>query len=490
MANKRVTRATARTQLRARQKAMDTAFTLAKACGVIDGLANAPNSKLSWKNSLITLTHYHEAGEVAFPTNLTKSDMFEAYKDVNIYPILTNFDTVVDTVEDKIKSSFSGASIARDTQKQYYVAIIRLTYPQSSCQIPKEVRDKYVEKLREVEKASNDKRNQNEPIRANALYPDFTWLKAVEEYENFITVTAFTKTVKGIKELRVACAVGLYILQRPRRVQDYATLQWFSKKPTEEEMKDRNILYADDGKLYLSIDKFKTRYRVAGAAKEKKVLLPRYEKEVNVRLADLFKNFIKKAKVKDMSRRDEGDDKDYYIFVKEGDTDQDEPYDENSFSKVLTSAFKYVFNKPKLSVNTFRHMYNTYISENINQFTDAQLQEISIDVGDTPRNMATNLRYRIAEQGNKDMEKTEIEGNIAGIEYAKNLMEAGAEQAESVQNVAQDDGEEVVSPPVAEVPRSASAHADQDLQALYERLGQAMMEVELIKSIIAKKLNI
>lgn len=495
MPSKRKTRAVSRTELRAKDKEMNTSFTLAKACETIDDLANADNSKLSWKNSLITLTHYYQAGEGAFASTMTKNEMFEEYQDINIYPIITDYDFVTDALDNKIMSTRSGTNIAPDTKKQYYVAIIRLTHAKSPCQIPKTTRDKYVEKLREVEKMSNNKRNQNEPIRANAMYPNFKWNDAVNDYEKFVAETPFTNTSKGLKDIRVACAVGLYIWQRPRRVQDYATLQWFSKKPTEREMEERNILYADDDKLYLSIDKFKTRYRVAGAAKEKKELLPRYEKEMNPRLADLFKDYIKKAKIKDMAKltpAEKRQGKNYYVFVKEGDDTHETPYDDNSFSKVLTAAFKYVFKKPKLSVNTFRHMYNTYISENINQFTDAQLQQISIDVGDTPRNMATNLRYRIADQGNKDMEKTEIEGQIADNEYAKNLMDAEAEQGESVQNVAQDDGEEVVSPSpaIAQTPKPPMTAHDEDLAVLYQRLGEAHMQVKLLESLIAKKLSI
>ena len=108
--------------------------------------------------------------------------------------------------------------------------------------------------------------------------------------------------LSGRKSLRIACIVGLYIIQRPRRSEDYNSLQYFSKKPTETEAKDRNILYNDKGKLYLSIDLFKTRWRTQGASKERKQQLPRYIKEVNSFLASLLKDYIKKWDIKDMSK--------------------------------------------------------------------------------------------------------------------------------------------------------------------------------------------
>jgi hypothetical protein len=111
----------------------------------------------------------------------------------------------------------------------------------------------------------------------------------IDEYNNFVDTHAFTKTKKGLKDLRVATLIGFYILQRPRRL-DYRLLQYYSKKPSEEEFKDRNILYNDDGKLYVSLDVFKTRYRVSGGSTEKKELLPRYIKELNPKLASLLRD--------------------------------------------------------------------------------------------------------------------------------------------------------------------------------------------------------
>jgi hypothetical protein len=490
-----------------------TQFTLSQAIDVINSLANAPNTKKIWRSAMATLAHYDYEGENAFNVDLKKDDMILKYQDMNILPLITDFEKVEKIVDTKIKSSKDGADIAVDTRKSYYGAILKVTNPQSPIQLSKEIHDKYADKIKEIEKISNDKRNENAPIRANLLYPNFTWLEAVNEYEKYITEHAFTNTGKGRKELRIACMVGLYILQRPRRVQDYCTLQWFSRKPAPQDFEGRNILYADGENLVLSIDKFKTRYRVAGNSTERKELLPRYVKIVNPKLADLFRDYIKKAKIKDMTKLTTPQRRanvNYYIFVKENDDNHMSPYDDNSFSKVLAAAFKYVFDKNKLSVNTFRHLFNTYIMDNASMFNDKKMQEISLDVGDTPRQMATNIRYRVANQAVAQMAKTEIDGIIADNDYAKNLMIANAEEEGSVGNVGDGgnvadvvdvvDADEVVSPAPRPVPPQlplaqtdtvggGAGVVDEDLAVLYTRLGEATMQVELIKSLIAKKLN-
>ena len=279
--------------------------------------------------------------------------------------------------------------------KQYYLSVVRLTQKGAPLQLPKEIRDKYNDKVKDFDKKSNDARNTNEPKRGNAENPDFDWLTAQKEYEDYISTKAFTNTEKGRKELRIAILVGLNVLQRPRRVSDYSSLQYFSKKPTEKEAEGRNILYKDGDKIYFSIDVFKTRYRVSGQATEKKELLPRYVKEVNGRLASLFMDFIKKLEIKNMSKLTPAEkraSKNYYIFHQEG--NQEVGYTENTFSKVVATAFKVVFNNRKnLTVNTVRHIYNTWIAKHISEFNDAKLHEIAVDVGDTPKNLPTNLRY-------------------------------------------------------------------------------------------------
>jgi hypothetical protein len=463
-------------------------FTLKEGNEYINSLANAPSSKLNWTSALSTLVHYNEKDN-PYPTDLTKAEMSEKYADVNIVTLLNNFDKVVEIVETQIKSTRDGNPIATDTKKQYYLAIVRLTQKGSPLQIPKALKDKYNDKVKEFDQASNQQRNINAPKKANLEYLDFKWNTVQKEYDDYVTSHAFTNTQKGKKDIRNACIVGLYVLQRPRRVSDYSSLQWFSKKPTDKEADGRNILYNDDGNLYVSIDRFKTRFRVSGASKQKKELLPRYVKEVNSKLVDLFKKYIKIWNIKDMSKltndeRRQG--KEYYIFYQETKGHED-MYDENSFSKVISNCFKAVFNRKGLTVNTLRHIFNTWISANLQEFTDAQLMEIAVDVGDTARNLPTNLRYRIANQENVGMEKSQIENMIHDDDYAKNVMMAGAEEGGSIGNVEQqetsNDDNEVISPAPVNVDNDSS------LDELYMQLGKAYMEIERAKLLISKKLG-
>ncbi len=469
----------------------DKTFTLEQASKHFNSLPNAVNSIRNWVDALSTLVHYNEA-ENPMDTQMTKAEMLEFYKNVNILPIINNIDSVVQIIDERIISSRNNQPIATDTKKQYYLSIVRLTQKKSPCQISKDIRNKYIEKLSEIESLSNAKRNLNKPIRGNLEHPDWTWTKAVEEYNNYIDTHAFTRTKKGMKELRTACLVGFYILQRPRRL-DYRILQYYSKKPSETDATDRNILYIDDGKMYVSLDVYKTRWRVQGQATEKKELLPRYIKEVNPKLASLLKDYIKKWEVKDISKltpAEKRQKKEYYMFYKETGS-YEEAYEDTTFSKYLSSCFKQVFNRSKLSVNSIRHIFNTHIGENLNQFNDAQLQQIAIDVGDTPKNLPTNLRYRIQHQENAELDKTQIEGNVMENEFIRRMVEQQGEEGASVghneDNVSVGDMEEVQSPS-PNMLIDVSTNTELSMQ-LYQKLGEAHMQVKALEMLIQTKLG-
>jgi len=467
-------------------------FTLTEAMNYFDTLANAKASIRNWVDSLITLVHYHEQGESAFPTTMTKKELGETYEGVNVLPIITDFDKVETIIDEKVMSSRSKQPIAIDSRKQMYLSVIRLTQKKSPCQIDKKIRERYNDKLKEVEQASNQLRNLNTAKRGNLKYPEFDWTTALFEYHEFLTTKSFTNTAKGRKDLRMACIVGLYVEHRPRRVQDYSSLQYYSKKPIDRELDGRNVLYVDDGKMYLSIDVFKTRWRTRGNSTQKTELLPRYVKEVNTRLASTLKDYIKRANVKDMSKLTPAEKKakkNFYVFYKETGTVED-AYDENSFSKLVSQAMKHVFNgRTGLSVNSLRHMFNTWISDNLNQFNDAQLQEIAIDVGDTPKQLPTNLRYRIQDARMEGQTKTAIEGDVIYHTYMKEMQERNADEQGSVGDVPQEVQQEVdadeVESPVVPTPMVV----DGDIDNLYMKLGRAMMEVKNIELMIIKKLG-
>jgi hypothetical protein len=278
-------------------------------------------------------------------------------------------------------------------------------------------------------------------------------------------------------------------------------LQYYSKTPTEAELKDRNVVVFHGNTAKLYIDDFKTRYRVRGQAKEKSVLMERYEKELPARLTSLLKDYIKnwdipdnsklkatdkvQLKNKDKERRDKMiADKlktlpkktpvGYFVFFKET-GEKDEIGAEGGFSKVVATALQKVLGRSKVTVNTIRHAWNTWLVEHLQEFTDEQIKQFAIDVGDTPRNMPTHLRYRHANQQNAGMEKSDIYEGVRGDEYVKKMMDQQHEEEASVGDV-----DEINSP----ADKIVETHVDKD--ELYKRLGKALMEVEMLKAQILK----
>jgi hypothetical protein len=473
-------------------------FTLKDAHDYIYSRNHATSSKDLWFNCIVTITHYNETADGTPITTLTKAELYEKYENINIFPSITNTEKTIDIVMNKIKNSIDGTDISIETKKTYITAVQRLTDP-GGLKLSKDAHEEYKKQFEEIVKITTELRNKNTPKGGNKKHPDFDWITAITEYNQFLNEAVFTNTKNGRKNLRAACAVGFYTLMHPRRVQDYSSLQWYSNKP--DNLEDKNIVYCqgegDNEKLFISIDKFKTRHRTTGRTNKKKEVLPRFEKELNPRLASLIKDHIQKDKVPDMAKRtvaQKRDDTQFYIFAK--DDKHTDYYDDNSFSKLLTGYFKYVFKRAGLSVNTFRHAYNTFIYKNANSFTDAHMKEISLSVGDKPRELPSNARYRDVDPKLADLEKTIIEEMLIDDDYAKKLMEGNAEEGGSIQgDVAKDDGEqEVVSGEARQVPQNDNVGAyagvvDEDLNVLYTRLGEAHMQVKLLEGLIAKKLN-
>lgn len=469
-----------------------TEFTLEQAHNYINSLANAANSKSNWTNALTSLVSYSETNMNLHEMDMNKQELYEKYKDINIVPLISDFDEVEDIVEHKLLSSVSKQPIAIDTKKGYYNAIIRLTQKKSPFQLDKETRDQYMDKLKDTEQASNKKRNMNKPQRALLAYPELTWFDLETELKQYIDTQSFSNTAKGRKSLRNAVIVGLYVIQRPRRALDYCILQYWGRKPTEQESKDRNILYKDGGKWYLSLDKFKTRWRVHGASKEKQELLKRYIKEVNPVLASLLKDYITKMGIQDMSKLTKEEKKkgvEKFIFHLEKGS-QETNYG-SGFSKHVSSCSKAVFKRNNITPNIYRHLFNTYIADNLNLFNDNQLNEISIDVGDTPRAMASNLRYRHQNQQVAHIaEKTQIEALIRYNKDAQDAMNRQNEEEGSIGNIENnnEDADEVQSPP-PQPTNPINVSTDTELEVLYKKLGTAQMEVRTLELMIMRKLG-
>ena len=476
-----------------------TQFTLNDASTFLNSRQSAENSIKIWIACITTLVHYNETGDVAPNTTLSKAEQFDEYKDIDIMPLIKDFDKVVEIINKIEHSKKPGQLIALETKKSYYASVLRITDKPSPFQLSKELRKLYQDKFDAIATESNDIKSLNIPKGAVKANPDFTWLVALQEYRDFVTTASFTNTQNGRKNLRVACGVGLYVSIRPRRIQDYASLMYYSKKPSERELTDKNILYLDGKKMYISIDKFKTRFRTTTKSNKKKEVLPRFEKEINDNLASLFKDYIQKDNIGDMAKLSASDKRQgvaYYIFAK--DDAHKEMYEDNSFSKLMTSFFKVVYKRPNLNVNVFRHIYNTFIMNNTDAINEKKMKQIAVEVGDTAKDFPTNTRYRTVDPAFNDMDITEIEGMLVDDDYGRKLAIAGAEEEGSVGNVGDGgnmvDAEEVVSPTPRQVPKTdnvggGAGVVDEDLAVLYTRLGEAHMQVKLLEGLIAKKLN-
>ena len=416
------------------------AFTLKQAHTYLDGLANAAKSIQIWKTCLVNLLHYHlDDGE----TEMNTAELTEKYADENLRPLLTNFERVSDIVENKIKRKDNGNNIAMDTQKNYYNAIVRLTQKGSPFVVDKIHRHLYIERLRDMDRASGERRDEGIEARGNLLNPDLDWPKVVKEYDEWIAAQPFTNTEKGRKDLKYAVVAGLYVLHKPRRVADYSTLQVYSKLPNEKDRVNKNILFVEKDKMTFYINVFKTRWRVNGPSRQRKELMPEYVKEVTPRLATLLKDYIKKAEIKDMSKRTADEVRQrhqYYIFAEPRKELEDSKKEleemkklDNIFSKTATLAFKNIFIKENgrkrdgLSVNTFRHIWQTWRLEHFAEFTINQHKDWNFEAGDMPKNYPSADRYKLRKLENVGKSKTEIVGDIQDKEYARGLAEVGIE---------------------------------------------------------------
>lgn len=424
-----------RTRGNQRQADAPATFTLNDAKTYLDSTEYALNSVSNWWNNLTNLYSYtiEDEDERMSPIK----EIQQKYGDKDVLPLIRDYDTVVDLIENKVRSRRDGAEIKIDTKKQLYYAIYSVLGKGSPIRdvVGKELRDKYDAKVKEYDKLSNQNRNQNLAQRGNVLHKDLTWEQIQKEYEVFRTTASVTNTGSGRKNLKSLVCTGLYTLHYPRRLEDYATLQMYSKLPSAKEQEGKNILLVERDSMTLHIDKFKTRYKANKDGSKKKELLPRYVKTVNTALESLLRDYIKKFGIKDMTKRtadEKRQGKQYFVFNKE--PENEEGYSADSFGGYLSkSAFPTVFNKRRgLSVNSFRHAFATWLAENFNQFNAQQHKEFAVAVGDTPKELPTNIRYMIANEDNIGLNTSEIRGALADDAYARRLADANAEEEGSV----------------------------------------------------------
>lgn len=412
-------------------------YTLKQAMDFIESLKNPDSTKMIAKNSLLNLIYWHHNLNVKdeYNTKTNKELMDdENITSIDIYDLLKDFDLTEKAI-DNIKIKKTNEPVAIDTKKQVITAITYLNQNlPNKIDLPKETWDKYGKLFKDYQDQSNNKRRQNKVNSEKlqkVLDAGIDWVKLKQMYDDFDTKASYTNTKTGRKNLRAVCMVGFYVLQRPRRSEDYWLLQLWTKQPTEKDKKDRNILYHEKDQSTLYIDSFKTRTLTKN--NKTKNVLNTFETIIDSRLHSLLKDFIKKMDYK------QGD----YIFPQENDDLKiNEKYTTTSgFGNNLTSASKLIFKVP-VGPNEFRHLFNTWLFENGNQFTDEQMLRFSEEVGDKPKDLPTNLRYRIANPANEGKTKTQIQKEQEFVQIAGNI---SADEGDSIGNVPQQDKNEVIN---------------------------------------------
>lgn len=450
--------------------------TLEMCIRAIEALPNPASTKRIWKNNLISLANY-SLPEDQRHDDMTYEEMGVALKEINMGALITDFERTRTIIEGVILNKQTGQPIIAETKKQYWFSILSIVGTNGAIQVSDEVLKQYKDKKTEYEKESHRSRKALAPTGVRLKYPDWFYEDAQREYEEYITPPQFTNTKTGRKNLKSAVIAGLYLLQRPRRIEDYHNLQWFSKLPDENKRKDKNIIVIEGDTATFYIDKFKTRWSTKNG--RKKEVLPTYVKVVNPKLVELIKKHISHHKIPDMTKV-RNDEQHYLFFMDTGNTT--DGYNTNLFSKTAKQAFKAVFKKD-LMVNDFRHLFARFVHQNPEQFNRLQLDEIAIDCGD--KHWTTQYNYRDANVENRGRAITDIQDDIL-------RRHREADEGGSVGNVPVEEQMEVIAEVDGEVeqpvrPEPVRPVVNNDVEALYRRLAELEVErarimVQLIKS--------
>jgi hypothetical protein len=172
------------------------------------------------------------------------------------------------------------------------------------------------------------------------------------------------------------------------------------------------------------------------------------------------------------------DNKQHYLFYKETGESTD-CYDENGFSKYISSCLKQIFNKTGLNVSTLRHTFQTWFAQNITLFNEVQQEEVAVDVGD--KFLATMKKYVVTPVENRDKPVSQIIDEIDAVRNDIKQLENAvmAEEEGSVgQAASYEEIDEFNSPVRVNEPSATSK------EQMFKRLG----EIELEKAMLLKLL--
>jgi hypothetical protein len=180
-----------------KQPKMTETFTLQQAVDFINSLKNPQSTKDGYIRQLTNFVA--NAEEDPLYSGKTSAELLQSHLDVDLVPILKDFEVTSDLIENKIKSTKDGGELADDTKKQYDAAI-RIVMTKKTAghlELGKELMEQYKAKIKEFDDLSNQRRRQNLPIHCNLEHPDLTYEVMLKLYQDFTDTHAFTNTEKG-----------------------------------------------------------------------------------------------------------------------------------------------------------------------------------------------------------------------------------------------------------------------------------------------------
>ena len=421
-------------------------FNLAKCVESINMLPNLPGSLKIYVNAITSFAVFAQPNPEDFE-GVSQEEARERLKDFDIGSLIRDYEKTCDIIDNKVKSRKDGDEISPWTKEKMYEVIQKLIGNKAGQIDPgknKKLKENYLKKNKDYDNLGKDVQRKNEAKGGNAKNPEVTWEILEERWNRYVDTQPMGNDNTGKQRLRNAVIVGLYIAQRPRRLEDYNSLQLYPSMPKKyPDQVNMLVMGKDSGMLH--IDHFKIRKTTSGSKLKER--LKRYDKALNPKLFHLFKKYIQFFGI-DASKhenvffrlRQNSFEEDCRLrdpLYEISDASKKKEYKDLGFGTAITAAAKHVLGVSGWSCNSFRHAFDTFISQHRSEYNQEQLREISVDVGDTPKDPASNEMYRVVDPANRDKTPTEIQGDIMDRLRAREVANLEAEEEGSVGEVEQ-----------------------------------------------------
>lgn len=190
-----------------------------------------------------------------------------------------------------------------------------------------------------------------------------------EKLNNLLPITEdwINKTVNSIKNISDKALVGVYLLNPPRRIQDYSLMKITNELNLDKLDKDYN---------YLILEKNKPSFFVFNNHKTKKSF-PQQKITIKDKLVKILDEYIKKNDLKQNN----------YLFGK-SDNDYIEPFTQTGFTEKLQDLFLKYTGYKNVSVDILRTSYLTFV-----QSLNLSLQDRKAIAHEMAHSLGTSLQY-------------------------------------------------------------------------------------------------